>query len=464
MSLRWFALLLLLPLCACREEQALDHGRFKDVRVMQPDGTPSSVAVLLSDAAGWSKAEHRLAAQLADDGALVIGIQTPALLKVLEDDGECSFPGGDLENLSRFVQAYYQLPGYHPPVLVGRGIGASLAYGVLAQAPAGSYTGGLTLGFCAQRIPREPLCKGAGLDYRHDAQNRATAYLPDVTLGLPLIDLHGARDASCPVAETRDFLKAIPQSRSQILAGVDERYALSRRVRMPLRSAYAALAGLDVAAKAAPLPADLDDLPIIEVPAQTDAASVHADSFAILYSGDGGWAGLDKDIAGALAAKGIPVVGVDALRYFWSERTPDGASADLARLIAHYRKHWNKSRAILIGFSQGADVLPFMLNRLPAETRAQVSLFAPIAIARQAAWEFHLSSWIGSSGDVPTLPELERLAGSGLLCIYGDEDEDAICPELNPKKYRLVKLPGGHHFGGDYARIAAIIIDALPHK
>lgn len=462
MSLRGFALLLLIPLCACREEQVLDHGRFKDVRVVQPDGAPSSVAVLLSDAAGWSRAEHRLAAQLADDGALVIGIQTPALLKLLEDDGVCSFPGGDLENLSRFVQAYYQLPGYHPPVLVGRGIGASLAYGVLAQAPAGSYTGGLTLGFCAQRIPREPLCKGSGLDYRHDAQNRATAYLPDTALGLPLIDLHGAGDASCAAAETRDFLKTIPQSESRVLAGVDASYPLTRRVRMPLRSAYATLAGLDEAAKAAPLPPDLEDLPIIEVPAETQSLPAHADSFAIFYSGDGGWAGLDKDIAGALAAKGIPVVGVDALRYFWSERTPAGSSADLARVISHYLKAWGKSRVILIGYSQGADVLPFMLNRLPAETRAQVSLFAPIAIARQAAWEFHLSNWVGGSGDVPTLPELERLAGSGLLCIYGDEDEDAICPELDPKKYRLVQLPGGHHFDGDYDRIAAIIIAALP--
>ena len=48
---------------------------------------------------------------------------------------------------------------------------------------------------------------------------------------------------------------------------------------------------------------------------------------AVIYSGDGGWRDIDKDIAGALQEKGIPVVGVDSLRYFWSEKTPDQVAA-----------------------------------------------------------------------------------------------------------------------------------------
>ncbi len=47
-------------------------------------------------------------------------------------------------------------------------------------------------------------------------------------------------------------------------------------------------------------------------------------TFAVILSGDGGWAGLDKKVAAALAAQGIDVVGIDSLRYFWSERTRRG--------------------------------------------------------------------------------------------------------------------------------------------
>lgn len=59
-----------------------------------------------------------------------------------------------------------------------------------------------------------------------------------------------------------------------------------------------------------------------------------------------------------MAARGIPVVGFDSLRYFWKKRTPEGLAADLDRVLRYYGRHWGKSKLILIGYSQGADVLP----------------------------------------------------------------------------------------------------------
>ena len=78
-------------------------------------------------------------------------------------------------------------------------------------------------------------------------------------------------------------------------------------------------------------------------------------------------------MAAALSAKGIPVVGLDSLRYFWTARTPEGLAADTDRMIRYYLAHFGKKRVLLIGYSQGADVLPFAVNRLPAATRAHAS-------------------------------------------------------------------------------------------
>ena len=103
-----------------------------------------------------------------------------------------------------------------------------------------------------------------------------------------------------------------------------------------------------------PPPATLADLPLVEVP-----ATGTGDTFAVLLSGDGGWAGLDQDVAAALSTQGIPVVGLDSLRYFWTPRTPDGLAADTDRMIRYYLAHFVKQRVLLIGYSQGADVLPF---------------------------------------------------------------------------------------------------------
>ena len=54
--------------------------------------------------------------------------------------------------------------------------------------------------------------------------------------------------------------------------------------------------------------------------------------------------------------------------------------------------------------------------------------------------------------------EVYRIAGIPVSCIYGDGDQDSLCPKLDPAKVRVVKLPGGHHFNGDYAGLARVIL------
>jgi len=184
-------------------------------------------------------------------------------------------------------------------------------------------------------------------------------------------------------------------------------------------------------------------------------------AFAIFLSGDGGWAGLDQEVAERLVAAGVSVVGFDSLRYFWKPRTPEGIGADVARIIRHYQAAWQRQEVWLIGFSQGGDVLPFALNRLPEPLRAQVKLAAPMAQTEDAHFEFHLSNWIGASGTHPILPEMEKLAGLPAMTVICAKDEDeSVCRQLDPKRHRIVWLPGGHHFNGDYAKLAQVVLKA----
>jgi type IV secretory pathway VirJ component len=178
-------------------------------------------------------------------------------------------------------------------------------------------------------------------------------------------------------------------------------------------------------------------------------------------SGDGGWAGLDQDIAAALSARGIPVVGLDSLRYFWTARTPDSVAADTDRMIRYYLAHFGKKRVLLVGYSQGADVLPFAVNRLPQDAKAQVALMAILGMSEHALFEFHVSSWISDdTSGPPTLPEVNRITGVPVLCIYGEDEHDSLCPKLDPTKFNVVKVKGGHHFDGNYAALADDILAA----
>jgi type IV secretory pathway VirJ component len=118
----------------------------------------------------------------------------------------------------------------------------------------------------------------------------------------------------------------------------------------------------------------------------------------------------------------------------------------------------------LIGYSQGADTMPFMVNRLPPATREMVGLTTLLGISDNAAFEFHVTNWLGdSSGGLPTAPELERWSGSPYLCLYGEHDADSACKQLTGHDGSALVMPGGHHFGGGYSEIADEILSRLPN-
>jgi type IV secretory pathway VirJ component len=445
----------------------LSHGRFHDVLVYAPPGTPASFALLLSGDEGWTPTTDTMARQLVQQGAMVVGIDWPKFKAVLDADAaECVFPDGDLENLSHFVQAYFHAPNYLPPILVGLSSGGTVAYAMLAQAPRNTFAAALTLGFCPNLDLDKPLCKGSALDSVRSTRSHGVDLLPAKSLGNPWVDLQSDAGETCPATTTRDFLSKVRGAAMVALPKAGRGFASLPGWIPQYSAAYNELSTENPTTHVAPPPAGLSDLPVVEIPARAPTApggrAAGSDAFAIIMSGDGGWAGLDQDVAGALSAQGIPVVGLDSLRYYWTARTPTGLAADTDRMIRYYLAHFNKRRVLLIGYSQGADVLPFAVNRLSPDTRARVALAAVMGMSEHALFEFHLTSWVSDDNSgLATLPEIERISGVPVLCIYGADETDSLCPKLDPKKFAIVKLKGGHHFDGDYAALARQILASV---
>jgi type IV secretory pathway VirJ component len=200
----------------------------------------------------------------------------------------------------------------------------------------------------------------------------------------------------------------------------------------------------------------VDDLPLIAVPAKGEAK----DAFAVILTGDGGWSGLDKEVASALSDRGVGCVGWNSLKYYWTKRTPESASGDLARILRHTLAGLADARVMLVGYSLGADVVSFLAARLPDDLKSRIASVTMIAPSPSVAFEFHLSNWLGGSQPdaLPTLPEVEKLAGMKLLCLYGNEEKDSLCNALPAGLAEVDSLPGGHHFAGDYQAVAARIL------
>ncbi len=429
------------------------HGLFTGIRVYRPtDGVRQFVMLVTGDVVPTAREQQMLHA-MVDDGAMVATVPFAPFYRKLEaQDGKCTYAPGAFENLSRHLQAFAHLRSYLLPILVGADDVSAYVYVVLAQAPAGTFEAGLSLGFSPRLALKTPPCAINALREHAKAEAGIVDLAPPTkALANPWIAMQDDSQGPGALGATRAFVQQVPHA-EWIPLPADGSGAASMAA---FERAYRKLA-VPQAVLGAP-PGQLSDLPIVEIPVRGPG-----NRFAVLLSGDGGWAGIDKSLGTAFAAQGVPVAGFDSLRYFWSARTPDGLAADLDRVIRYYAARWGRSDVLLVGYSQGADVLPFALNRLPPATRASVRLLALLGPGQKASFEFHLTNWIGPSGDLPIAPEALKLSAANTLCIYGQEEKDSLCPELSPFHAQAMPLAGGHHFGGEYGVLAARILDAMP--
>ncbi|HEX4975092.1 MAG TPA: AcvB/VirJ family lysyl-phosphatidylglycerol hydrolase [Pseudomonadales bacterium] len=447
----WCLVLMVSWVSGLHAETNFSHGRFENVRVFAPSAQVSNVAIYAADSSGWQDQDKQNTAALNGAGVLVIALDTAQFFKAMEEDSdECEFPDGDIENLSHFIQAYYKLPTYKRPFLIGTGDGAAFVFSTFAQAPADIFAGLLTVDFCQELRLHKPVCAGEGL--KLSKKNVAGFYTlsNDSTLAAPWHAVISRTPSQCSQQSDVTFKDL-----------VDSRFVTDSTLANKLMAAYEALTKVAVT-RADNSTQALVDLPLELVPAANDKS----DTMALFLSGDGGWAGLDKEVASQLAAQGIPVVGWDSLRYFWTTRTPNELANDAQRILNLYMETWHKKNVILLGYSQGANVLPFLLNRLPKETQNKVSLTVLMSLDERADFEFHLSNWVSNSETqgVDIAPEINKLPAIPVLCFYGEDDDESACPRFNSTRVKAVKLSGDHHFDGAYAHLAELIINAAQKK
>ena len=180
--------------------------------------------------------------------------------------------------------------------------------------------------------------------------------------------------------------------------------------------------------------------------------------FVVFVTGDGGWRRIDIKVSDILLDAGMPVVGILANSYFARERTPQETGADLEKVIREFQTKWQRRKVVLVGFSRGAEALPFMVNRLPEDIRRDVELIALLGPAETTAFK------VGKPDRYALEPEVEKLWGDGLVCVVGTLEKHSICRSIPAGDAVVLTLRGSHHFGGAYDRIGHVILDALKRR
>ena len=460
-----FSLLLLIFLLCSQiyaTEETQRFGRFGDVWLYYQSPHPTQVVLFVSGDGGWNKGVIDMARALSSKDALVVGIDILHFIRELEKSEEnCLYPAGDFELLSKFVQQHLNYPEYVTPVLVGYSSGATLVYAALVQAPSITFKGGISLGFCPDLETIKPFCRGNGLEWTSGPKGKRYSFLPAKTLEVPWIALQGEVDQVCNPGETEKYVSQVKSGEIIMLPKVGHGFAVQKNWMPEFKQAFMHLTSVQSSVPSPqPQAEEVRDLPLVEFP----ASDTSEEFLAVHISGDGGYGVTDKGISNGLASKGIPVIGLNSLKYFWKRRTPKETSRDLERILRYYLNSWKKKKVILIGYSLGADVLPFMINRLPEELRSKIKMAVLLGPSHDVDFEFHVTNWIGGSqgkSALPVKPEVEKLKGIKILCFYGEGDKDTICPELDTSLATVIPEKGGHRVRSNYEPIVQKILDEL---
>ena len=197
----------------------------------------------------------------------------------------------------------------------------------------------------------------------------------------------------------------------------------------------------------------------VRLPLKVMASHGPGTVFAVLLTGDGLFPGLTHDLGRTLQHAGYPSVVWSSMQYYLRPHTPDESAADLDRVIRWYRWRWHRPDVVLVGYSMGADVLPFLINRLPPDTRAAVKGLALLGPADDAVFEFRVEEWWGptSAPTLPTLPEIAKLTVPERFCAFGVGDDETACPQFAPYM-NVYQLAGGHHFSGTTDAVTHLVV------
>jgi type IV secretory pathway VirJ component len=122
---------------------------------------------------------------------------------------------------------------------------------------------------------------------------------------------------------------------------------------------------------------------------------------------------------------------------------------------------WKRKKVILIGYSFGADITPFIYTRLPKNLTDNISNIVLLSPSNHTDFEVHVTEMLGenSSGNANVPAEINKINQKPILIIFGEREEgDLDVNVLKITNYQKIIIPGGHHYDRDASSVAETIL------
>ena len=395
--------------------------RFGTLRLYRGKEDIYRTVIFFTGKDSWNDEAQDLVLLLKDEHTLLIGVDFPQYITHIKSDPACRYLAGEIVRLGQSIQNERDVAEPLPLVVAGIHEGADFADDAYRQFPK-DFLGELLL-FEKTLDDNLELCP--------DDKAGAIPQLKSVSI--------------------------VTSENSQQTINPEERHTLVLNSFRSAEDHRLAKDHIDAFFPSYERPT-VSALPIIFEPAghQTKKTAV------IFLSGDGGWADIDQDLSRYLNKNGYSVLGFDALKFFWTKKDAEEVTNALVETIKIAEKEYKVEAFAVIGFSLGADSAPFMVAGLPEEVHQKITSVVLLNPGKEADFEIHIADWLGveaGEDDIPIKPALEKIHRP-VLCLLSEDQEQSACRDTIAG-VQTKKLPGDHHFNGDYATLASIILNFL---
>jgi type IV secretory pathway VirJ component len=181
-----------------------------------------------------------------------------------------------------------------------------------------------------------------------------------------------------------------------------------------------------------------------------------------LISGDAGFSTFTQKLSAQIYNKGYDIYTLNTKKYFWQKKTAEQSAKDFTDFLESVLKNRKNKQLIIIGYSFGADALPFIVNKMPENIKKQITKNILIDPSSTGSLEINLENYINedTEGEELTIPEVNKmtLPINIILSDFGYENYPYKEVKINKNIYHL---PGNHRFKGDYEKIAQTIQEII---
>jgi|SoiMethySBSTD1v2_1073268.scaffolds.fasta_scaffold18364_8 type IV secretory pathway VirJ component len=185
----------------------------------------------------------------------------------------------------------------------------------------------------------------------------------------------------------------------------------------------------------------------------------NATTYIFYICGDGGLNNFSIGLCNNLNKAGYDITALNAKSYFWEKKTPEESSDNIGGYLEKLLHGKSNCRIVMVGYSFGADVMPFIISKLPGTLKNKLAGVLLISPSQYTDFEIHWLDYLGvnKKRSMDVVDGINRMNVPRTMLFFG-EDESGFPADKAVKVDTLIKIPGGHHFDHDSRRLADILI------